>query len=105
MFACIPGQGYVGVGIVSQPAVMVGEFVPTGCHKRLLDLPLTQPHIGDNPYDPETAEWIVGVSWIRDLPQSEAIWEPRMFANQNTACRLRNQFTIERLIERFGLDP
>jgi len=27
-----------------------------------------------------------------------------MFAVQHTACRLRNRFTIERLVKHFGLD-
>jgi hypothetical protein len=44
------------------------------------------------------------VDWMKTLPREQAIWEPGMFANQNTACKLRNQFTIERLTERFGLD-
>jgi hypothetical protein len=26
-----------------------------------------------------------------------------MFANQNSACKLRSSFTIERLVARFGL--
>jgi hypothetical protein len=27
-----------------------------------------------------------------------------MFANQNTACRLRNRFTLERLLDRFDIE-
>lgn len=42
--------------------------------------------------------------WENTLPREEAVWEAGMFANQNTACRLRNRITPERLYERFGLD-
>jgi hypothetical protein len=34
----------------------------------------------------------------------EAIWQKGMFANQNTVVRLRDPFTLERLMEAFGLD-
>jgi len=27
-----------------------------------------------------------------------------MFANQNSACKLRNRFTLDRLAEAFGLE-
>ena len=33
----------------------------------------------------------------------KTLWEKEMFANQNTAVRLRDTFTIERLTEAFGL--
>ena len=92
------------LGKITQPAVMARDFVPDGYDKRLLDLPLQQPGIGRNGDDPDTAEWVVGVHWIKDVPQSEAVWEQGMFANQNTACRMRSQFTIDRLTERWNLD-
>ena len=51
---------------------------------------------------PETSEYVVRVKWLKTLPQSEAVWETGMFANQNTACRLqgeKGEFTIERLTQ------
>ena len=103
VFVCIPGKGYVGVGTVNQTSTMARDFVPIGYDKRLLDLPLVGPGIQRNLDDPETAEWIVGVSWIRDFLESEALWTPGMFANQNTVCRMRNQFTIEQIASAWGL--
>ncbi|UFU01838.1 hypothetical protein LQF12_09945 [Ruania suaedae] len=41
--------------------------------------------------------------WIHTVPREEAFWKPGMFANQNSACRLRNQFTIEQVETAFGL--
>lgn len=52
----------------------------------------------------ENAEWIVPVEWIRTVPLDDGLWEVGMFANQNTAARLRQQFTIEKLVERFNLN-
>jgi hypothetical protein len=54
--------------------------------------------------DPDMSEYVVGVEWEQTLPASQAIWEKGMFANQNSACKLRDRFTLERLIQRFGLD-
>jgi hypothetical protein len=47
---------------------------------------------------------MVGIEWVHSAPRTEAVWEQGMFANQNTACRMRSQFTIERLTEHFKLD-
>jgi len=35
--------------------------------------------------DPDLCEYVVRVDWIKTLPKHEAIWEKRMFANQNSA--------------------
>ncbi len=106
VFACIPNTGYVGVGTVLDEAVPVGDFMvetPTG-KVPLLTLPLEAPDMGQMVDDPEKREYVVRVHWIKTLPKDMAIWEKGMFANQNSACKLRNRFTLERLVERFGLD-
>ncbi|WP_228468790.1 hypothetical protein [Paenibacillus sp. JNUCC32] len=54
--------------------------------------------------DPDLCEYVVRVDWIKTLLKHEAIWEKGMFANQNSACKLRNQFTIERLTHHFQID-
>ena len=46
---------------------------------------------------------IVPVRWIVNVPQSEAYWVKGMFANQNSAGKLRQQFTLERLTAHFGV--
>jgi hypothetical protein len=75
--------------------------------KASLQAPLTAPEMGTGKDDPDTAEYLVRVKWLKALPENEAFWETGMFANQNTACRLqgeKGEFTIERLTEHFGLD-
>jgi hypothetical protein len=45
----------------------------------------------------------VRVEWLKTVPKSEGYRENGLFAVQHTACRLRNRFTIDRLIAHFGL--
>jgi hypothetical protein len=39
-------------------------------------------------------EWVLPVHWIRTRPRTQSIWHPGMFANQNSATKLRNKFTL-----------
>lgn len=105
----IPQTGYVGVGEVigapepfAQARVMVGDgWVP------LADQTLrgTYRHsAGGEPEAEDAAEWVVPVRWIDARPKSDAYWEKGMFANQNSACQLRQEFTLERLAQHFNLD-
>jgi hypothetical protein len=105
VFVCIPKSGYVGVGTVRETAQPIREFkVPAdGTEVPLLEAQLENPNIGGNANNLELCEYVVGVDWIKTLPQDEAIWEKGMFANQNTAVRLRDPFTLERLTAIFGL--
>lgn len=106
VFACIPGTGYVGVGTVVSESAPVTDvtFEASEGPKTLLDLPIVAPKMGEYRNDPERIEHVVKVEWEKTLPREEAVWEAGMFANQNTVCRLRNRFTLERLSERFELD-
>jgi len=46
---------------------------------------------------------VVPVEWIATVPDSQAIWKTGMFANQNSACKLRKQFTIETVADALGV--
>lgn len=106
VFACIPGSGYVGVGIVQDEARPIPEVtvVSNGNRTPLLELPLRAPEAGTDQEDPDLVEHVVKVDWTKTLSRDEAIWETGMFANQNTVCRLRNRFTLDRLYERFQVE-
>jgi hypothetical protein len=106
VFACIPSLGYVGVGIVRSESVPVTEveIEVDGKRSSLLQLPLEARQMGEFRDDPERVEHVVRVDWITARERDEAVWETGMFANQNTVCRLRSGFTLERLYERFGLE-
>ena len=105
VFVCIPRVGYVGVGEVEEPVVRVSEFrVRVDITARpILELPRVAPGMADDADDPDLSEYVVRVTWLRTLTKEKAIWEKGMFANQNSACKLRNRFTLERLAYHFGL--
>ncbi len=108
VFACIPSKGYVGVGIVEDTARPANQLeITVGGTKQLLrHLPVTASDMWHDEGDIELQEYAVPVRWIEMRPIEDAIWEPDMFANRNTACRLRHEFTRATLIDRFGLaDP
>lgn len=54
--------------------------------------------------DADKEERVVQVRWDKSVRRTSAIWEPGMFANQNSACALRSSFTRERVLARLGLD-
>ena len=106
IFVCVPKSGYVGVGLVKETAVPVREFRVklNGSERPILELPVKAPDMGKDLDDADRSEYLVRVDWIKTLPINEAIWEKGMFANQNSACKLRNKFTLEQLIARFHLE-
>lgn len=107
IFVNVPGTGYVGVGIVTEAVKPIRDFSITvdGNSVPLLELKdLKCKNMGDHSDDPEQCEYVVRVEWLKTLKREDAIWKKGMFANQNTACKLRNQFTLDTLVESFGVD-
>lgn len=106
VFVNIPQRGYVGVGIVKEKTVPVKEFKVEldGKLIPLLDAPLEAKEMGKHADDPDKRAMLVRVEWIKAVSREEAYWEKGMFAIQHTVCRMRNQFTIERLTQHFELD-
>lgn len=106
VFVNIPKTGYVGVGVVMEPAVPVKEFkiIEDGNEVSILDVPLQAPKMSENAEDSDLSEYVVRVDWLKAVSKSEAHWEKGFFALQHTACRLTSSFTIERLSQHFGLD-
>lgn len=106
VFVCIPKTGYVGVGTVAGPAEPFESARVTvhGEAKRLSDLPLRGSYEHPPLPDGEDAsEYVVPVTWQETRSREQAVWLKGMFANQNSACKLRNQFTLEHLATAFDL--
>jgi hypothetical protein len=105
VFACIPQIGYVGTGRVVEAAVPVTHFEVSidGNRVPLLRAPLKAPRMEEHTANEEVMEYAVRVQWDKAVPQEDAVWEKGMFANQNTVCKLRSSFTLERLYSRFGI--
>ncbi|MGL5853203.1 MAG: hypothetical protein ACRCZD_20675 [Phycicoccus sp.] len=72
---------------------------------RLADQDLTgtpQSHV--DAADDDMAEWVVPVEWLDARPETEAYWEKGMFASQHSACKLRQEFTLDHLARHFGIE-
>lgn len=107
VFACIPKIGYVGVGTVTGPAEPfdVASVLVDGEARALSSLPLAGTYAHPPlPDGEDAAEYVVPVSWHQSRPRESAVWAKGMFANQNSACKLRNRFTLEKLATAFNLD-
>jgi hypothetical protein len=106
VFVNIPQRGYVGVGIVKEQKKTVRDFTVNVDDKEIpiLKAPLAAKNMAKHLDDPDKISCLVRVEWIKTLPREQAHWEKGLFAVQHTACRLRNQFTIEKLTQHFGLE-
>jgi hypothetical protein len=104
IFVHVPATGYVGVGRVSGPAspTSSAELLVDGAAKKFRELPLTRQYHSDLSGDDE--EWVVPVDWEDTRDLADSFWKPGMFANQNSACKLRNQFTIDEVTAAFGVE-
>ncbi len=43
------------------------------------------------------------IEWKVTKPREKSCWKPGMFANQNSACKLRSQFTIDEVSRAFDI--
>jgi len=104
----LPGRGYVGVGTTLAEARRFDEADVdlNGEWVKLESLPLRGRYRNTSEErDPDDlAEYIVPVRWLQAVPLEKAYREKGMFAAQLSACKLRQQFTLDRLAEHFALD-
>lgn len=103
----IPGRGYVAVGEVTGPAAPVeeGTLEVDGQSVPFARIPMHGRYShGATAVAEGRGEYFLPVRWIDARPVEEAYWEKGMFANQNSACKLRQQFTLERLASHFDID-
>lgn len=106
VFACIPSKGYVGVGTVTAAAEPFDTATVTldGLPVPLHEQPLTgRYHHPSATTADDAQDYVVAVDWDTTVDRGDAVWEKGMFANQNSACKLRNQFTLDRLADAFEL--
>lgn len=106
VFVHIPQRGYVGVGIVEAPAMEAesAHLEVSGETRSFRSLELKGTYIHPVREDgSDNSEYIVPVRWLATVPREEAFWRSGLFANQNSACKLRNQFTIEEVGQRFAI--
>jgi uncharacterized protein len=98
--------GYVGIGLVTAPAVTAQDIRIDG--KRLGQLDLTQFGILENASDPEKAEYLVRVSWAVAVNAENGKWisNQNLYTTQLIKASLQNQpETIKFLKAEFDIDP
>ncbi|GAB3116571.1 hypothetical protein GCM10027055_26250 [Janibacter alkaliphilus] len=105
----LPQRGYVAVGVTLAEAQRfdAAKVESDGGWVRLAN----QSLIGRYRHGPEgepdsdeLAEYAVPVRWHHTVSAEEALREPGLFASQHSACKLRQQHTLNRIAEHFGLD-
>ena len=98
--------GYVGIGIVTEPAVMAQDFRIDG--KRLDQVDLVQPGILENADNPEKTEYPVRVLWAVAVDSENGKWasNKNLFTTRLAKASLQSQpETIEFLKAEFGINP
>jgi len=103
----LPGTGYVAVGrtLATASRWVDARVKVDDTWVRLADQDLeSQPHARFDHPDDDQAEWVVPVEWLDARPEGDAYWEKGMFASQHSACKLRQEFTLERLASHFDID-
>ncbi len=109
VFTYIPKTGYVGIGEVTGPAQPVDEAILPieGRDVPFLSLELKGPYRHEIP-DPRPGEdyreWVLPVRWTSTVDREDALLRPGLFANQNSACKLRWQPTIDAVVEFLNVD-
>ena len=99
----IPGQGYVGVGIVTgeRCRAELYRFTTEQGDKTLQEIRTVEPYTHLNASaDDEQAEYLVPVRWLHTVDRDEAFSEFGLFGNQNTVCKPTTpkwRHTVERL--------
>lgn len=94
------GAGYVGLGRVLGNAMMARDLEVDG--KPLLAHELVQPGLGHDRDDPEMAEYVVPVEWLRTFEITDAKTFPGRFASQHVVCKLSDPATLGFLEKAFA---
>jgi hypothetical protein len=106
----IPSTGYVGVGEVQGAVTALDDVTVTdeaGNEVPLVGLPVKAAGLTRAADDPDKAEYLVPVKWIKTVPAAKAVKEKGFFGNQNTVARPTTaawSYTVDRLRQRWGID-
>jgi hypothetical protein len=96
----IPGTGYVGVAEVKGYPVLADEFITP-------ELNLEGQYNRAAESGEDNAEYFVPVTWLYNVPESQAVNEVGLFGNQNSVARPRVpkwDHTIQRLRTVWGVN-
>lgn len=99
VIAYLKGEGYVGVGIVEEPAIRVGQFLHRG--RPLSSFSLREPNIYECAEDPEKSEYLARVKWVSSVPREKAKFKAKagLFTTQLIRASLASQPVTLRFVE------
>lgn len=102
----IPPRRYVGVGEVIESARPMRDFSVEvdGATMPIIEAPLDSKFPREQLDDDDLCEHFVRVKWIKTVPLEDAYWETGLFASQWPACKLRNRFTLDKLMDHFQIE-
>jgi hypothetical protein len=106
VFVNLPGRGYVGVGVVTGPAVRARDFMVTANGERisLAEAANRAPRLAAAAeLDDDETEWAVPVEWVKTVPAEQAIGFKGRYGNQNIATKLTHTLTRETVLEKLGV--
>jgi len=94
VFAYVPKSGYVGVGHVTGPAQAFAESSISG------EARLRRNYQNAN----GEPEYVLPIAWVKTVPLQDALTGVGLFANQNSACKLRDPYTLKQCFDFFDVD-
>ena len=97
------GEGYVGFGRVIEDAMMAKDMLVDGMP--LLECDLVQPGLAHDRDDPEMADYVVPVEWLKTFGVADAKTFPGAFASQHVVCKLSDAATLSFLERAFAYRP
>lgn len=94
-------NGYLGYGVVTTERMPADEFI-LGDGRPLMEA-LPKPYLTEFANDPDRRPYAVGIEWKKTFDRANAKTFQGIFANQNTACKLYCQETVDFLTDAFGV--
>lgn len=102
--AYLADHGYVGIGIVTEQAVPMKEFIVDGVP--LSQHSLAQPGMLERMDDIELTDYVVRIKWVKTVDKEQAFFKPKsglLTTQQIRATLSRNPTTISFLEESFNI--
>jgi len=109
MWVYIPGTGHVGVGEALGSVTALDDFTvinDAGHEVPLVSLPVKAAGLTRVVDDPDKAEYLVPIKWIKTVSAAKAVKEKGFFGNQNTVARPTTaawSYTVDRLKQRWRI--
>ncbi len=94
-------QGYLGFGIITSEMQPASDYhLEDG---RNITQALPRNYFSEFGDDPEKRAYVVGVDWKKTFDRQDAKTYPGIFANQNIACKIYDEKTVEFLAREFDV--